>query len=133
MSDASEDEKKKLLVIEDEEDLLDVLSENLSLHGYDVIGVTNGQDAMGKVSNEKFDCLLVDLDLGARNYDGKKIIKSVRTSPQCKINAETPIILCSGNIDVDAVTSLSEHISGAVTKPIDIFALVDKLVKITGG
>ena len=128
-----EDERKSLLVIEDEEDLLEVLSENLNLHGYDVIGVTTGQEALSKISNQKFDCILVDLNLGARNYDGKKIIKAIKTSPQCKINEATPVILCSGNIDAEAVTSLSDDIVAAVTKPIDIFALVDKLVKVTGG
>ena len=51
---------KKILWADDEIDLLEAHVLFLGQHGYQVTGVTNGDDALSKVDSESFDCVLLD-------------------------------------------------------------------------
>ena len=79
------------------------------------------------MENQKFSCIIVDLNLGSQPNGGKKIIKNLKHSLSFNLNKTTPVILCSGFIDVKAIEELKPFISDAVTKPLNIKLLVQKI------
>jgi len=54
-------EKKKILVVEDEQTLLEVLSERLTREGFEVSVAKNGEEGLAKIDSEKPDLVLLDL------------------------------------------------------------------------
>ena len=52
---------KKILVIDDEEDLLEVVSARLNAAGYKVITASNGYEGLGRIFSEKPDLVILDV------------------------------------------------------------------------
>ena len=55
------DGKKRVLVVEDEEDALTLYRDSLAASGFEVTGATNGQEALDELSKGKFDIVLLDI------------------------------------------------------------------------
>ena len=69
-------ERKKILWADDEIDLLEAHVLFLAQYGYDVVGVTNGEDALHRVLTESFDAVLMDVRLnGMSGLESLKKIK----------------------------------------------------------
>ncbi|MDW8214953.1 MAG: response regulator, partial [Roseiflexaceae bacterium] len=66
----------KILVVDDERAVRIMLETALRAHGYRVETAANGADARMRVSNEEFDLLLLDLQLG--DVDGIDILREVK-------------------------------------------------------
>ena len=66
----------KILLVEDEESLLDIIKLNLELDGYDVTSVSNGRVALNEIRSKRFD--LVILDVMLPEMDGFSICQAVR-------------------------------------------------------
>jgi two-component system alkaline phosphatase synthesis response regulator PhoP len=67
---------KKILIVEDEEDILELVSFNLKKEGYQVKGVTSGEDALLETGREVPNLIILDLMLpGADGFD---VCKSLR-------------------------------------------------------
>ena len=120
-------EKKWILIVEDEVDLLEVLGEVLQMHNYEVIGVTSAKLALKNIENQKFFCILLDLNLDGDEDTGQKLLKSLKNSLSTVINRNTPVIVCSGNIDSKVIRDMRSDISYAMTKPVDIDLLIERL------
>jgi len=63
--------KKKLLVVDDEKELVDLLRKRLELNGYEVVTAYDGQEGLGKARSEKPDLIILDLMLP--KMDGYKV------------------------------------------------------------
>ena len=81
---------KRILIVEDQEDLRGVLRDLLSGSGYAVIEAADGQDGVGKAKLERPDLILMDIQLPVLDgYEATRQIKADATS------AKTPIIAVS--------------------------------------
>jgi DNA-binding response OmpR family regulator len=78
----------KILVVDDEEDMLELVSFNLRLHGYEVLLASTGLDALTKA--RKFLPDLIILDLMLDGMDGYSICEILRAQPA---TATLPIIM----------------------------------------
>jgi len=78
----------KILVVDDEEDMLELVSFNLRLHGYEVELASTGLDALTKA--RKFQPDLMILDLMLDGMDGYSICEILRAQPA---TATLPIIM----------------------------------------
>ncbi|HAM36133.1 MAG TPA: hypothetical protein DEB40_02615 [Elusimicrobia bacterium] len=79
------DRPKRILIVDDEPDLLRLLSLFIGSKGWDVVAVTNGQEALGVFEAGKFDVLLADVDLDDE-VDGIFVAKTLLSSdPNLKI------------------------------------------------
>lgn len=98
-------DKKRILVVEDDPDLLDLLQMDLAQHGYDALKATNGKDALQIAMVEKLDLILLDVMMPY--LDGYHVAEEVtnRLGPKapyiiimtCRdITREKGIILLSG-------------------------------------
>ena len=69
----------KILIVEDDQDCCDALSEVLALQGYDAMCVRDGGEALAQLRREPFDVLVVDL--GLSDVTGLDVIRAARALP----------------------------------------------------
>lgn len=81
---------KKILVAEDEQDILELLDFTLQHGGYDVICVSNGRDVMEAVDKEKPDLILLDIRMPY--LTGIEVCKLLKSDPMTK---EIPVVFLS--------------------------------------
>ncbi len=80
--------KQKILIVEDEESLLKLESILLTSKGYDVRGVSNGQQALDAISEERPDLVLLDIMLP--EIDGFEVCQRIKDDPETK---DIPVIM----------------------------------------
>lgn len=105
--------KEKILVVDDEKDILELISYNLSKNGYRVETVTSGEDALEKIKENDYDLIILDLMLpGVDGLDICKIIKSD------KHKSGIPIVMVTAKSEeADKVAGLEIGADHYVTKP----------------
>ena len=82
--------KEKILVVDDEADILELVRYNLSREGYHVTGTLTGEDALRKVRSDPFDLIILDLMLPGR--DGIEICQQMRQV------SDVPIIMITSRV-----------------------------------
>jgi CheY-like chemotaxis protein len=90
---------KKILVLDDQQLVLMSLKKMLSDLNYSVTTTQNAKDTIHSVKYEKFDLILIDINLGEKNQDGFNIIQQIKLTQ----NKETPIFILSGQTDDDSI------------------------------
>lgn len=101
---------EKILVVDDERPIADILKFNLEREGYSVIVAYNGQEALDKAAAEKPD--LVILDIMLPRIDGFTVCREIR-----KFSAVPVIMLTAKEQEVDKVLGLELGADDYVTKP----------------
>ena len=101
--------KLKILVIEDEKNILNFIGKNLELSGYRVLKALTGEEGLLVALSQNPDVIL--LDLGLPDMDGTQVIREIRKE------SDTPIIVLSARTDeADKVEALDHFtMSGAGT------------------
>ena len=101
----------RILVVEDEQDLLESLVEGLRLNSYAVDGCDDGCKAHELVSVVEYD--LVVLDLNLPGMDGFQLLREIRT-----VNAEVKVLILSARDGLeDKVRGLDAGANDYLTKP----------------
>lgn len=102
----------KLLLVDDELDILRVLSMSLKADGYDVLTASSGEDALAVFNSEKPDIVLTDIKMPGMN--GIEVLRKVK-----KIDEETEVIIITGHGDIDAaIEALKYGASDFINKPV---------------
>jgi two-component system, chemotaxis family, chemotaxis protein CheY len=83
---------RRILVVDDSPTLVKFVSYSLKSSGYEVVGASDGMDALEKVSHLESDIDLVITDLNMPNIDGYELIATLRQNDKF---AEVPIIILS--------------------------------------
>jgi two-component system response regulator RegX3 len=113
-----EQQKPRILVVEDEAAIRDGLADVLVYHGYRVDTVADGKEGLAKALSGKYDLLLLDVMLPGR--DGFSICDEVR-----KVDRDQPIIMLTAKTsDEDIVNGLTLGADDYVAKPFAIAQLV---------
>ena len=105
--------KEKILVVDDEEDILELVRYNLFKNGYQVTCVSSGELAMQKLKEETPQIILLDLMLPG--MDGLDVCRSLRSNP-ATVNIPIIMITAKGE-DADIVTGLELGADDYLTKP----------------
>ena len=74
--------KNNILIVEDEHDIREIYAEVLSMAGYVVDQVADGERGMQKIRDDSWDILLLDIMLPGK--DGIKILKEIKDHPELK-------------------------------------------------
>ncbi len=77
-------EAKKILIVDDEPDIVILTEKFLELENYETIPCTNGNDALQIIEQEHNDIALVLLDLMMPNISGYEILKSIKSNDKFK-------------------------------------------------
>ena len=103
----------KILVVDDEEDILELVRYNLAREGYRVVCATTGEQALNKAGSEPFDLIVLDLMLPG--IDGLEVAKRLKNKPETR---HIPIIMLTAKgEEADIVTGLELGADDYVTKP----------------
>ena len=115
------DTKRRILVVEDEEDLAGLVEVNLNLAGYDVVVAPTGEDGLRAIREDEPDAVLLDVMLPG--IDGWNVLRTVKED---RTTRDVPVVM---------LTALSEerdlirgHLQGAVeyvTKPFEMKRLLE--------
>ena len=112
-----------VLLVDDEEKFLEVLSQRLETRGVDAETSTSGEEAMVKIKNKNFDAIVLDVMMPG--IGGIETLKRIR-----KENPELQIIMLTGRGTIDkAVEAMKEGAIDFLEKPADINTLMDKISK----
>src|ERR1700733_4505006 len=110
----------KILIVDDEPQILRFLRASLPPHGYECVEAGTGSQAIKAFASERPDALI--LDLGLPDQDGFIVIEAIRAS------ALTPIVVLSARDDVEGkVKALELGADDYVTKPFDMSELLARL------
>lgn len=114
---------KKILVVEDEQDILQLITLYLEKEGFRTVSAKTGADGLRQVKQEKPD--LVVLDLMLPEIDGLEVCKRLRSSPD---TAMLPIIMLTAKAEEsDTVIGLELGADDYVTKPFSPKTLVARV------
>ncbi len=102
----------KLLLIDDEPDILRVLSMSLKADGYQVVSAPNGAEGIAIFEKEKPDIVITDIKMPG--MDGIEVLKRVKA-----LNADTEVIIITGHGDIEnAIEALKHGASDFINKPV---------------
>jgi two-component system, OmpR family, alkaline phosphatase synthesis response regulator PhoP len=115
--------KHRILVVEDEENLLEGIKLNFELENYEVVGVADGKKAIDAFNQQRFD--LVVLDVMLPGIDGFTVCERIRLR-----DADVPVLfLTAKDAADDRVTGLKLGADDYLTKP---FNLDELLLRVKG-
>ena len=120
MSEKSDNDKKKILIVEDERQIVDIVAFNLRREGYAVVSAHDGEKGYEMFVKEKPDLILLDLMMPKMN--GFELCKKIR------LEALTPIIMLTAKVEeVDKVLGLELGADDYVTKPFSNRELIARI------
>lgn len=110
--------KARILIAEDEENILEVIKMNLELEDYEVITATNGSNALQKFKNQHFN--LVILDVMMPLMDGFEVCEKIRLE-----DTDTPILfLTAKDTSTDKVKGFKMGADDYIAKPFNLEELL---------
>lgn len=121
---------KKILIVDDEKEVLDILEKKFRENNYFVTAVSRGQDAINTCKLEKPDLIL--LDIAMPDMDGYTIAATLREDKSLK---DIPIVFVTGK-ELEH-RGIQERVSGLgaydyITKPCSFQDLLAKIKEIVG-
>lgn len=119
----SDSMKSKILVVEDDAELLDLLRLNFKEAGFAVATASDGIQALNKASSVSPDLIVLDLVLP--ELDGFAVCETLRRNPA---TAATPIILLTGlSSELSRLAGFESGATDFISKPVSPRALVAKM------
>jgi two-component system phosphate regulon response regulator PhoB len=110
----------RILVVEDEKDLLDLLSYNLSREGYSVDVATTGTLALERIRERKPDLVLLDLMLP--DVPGTDVCRRVKGDP---LTSHIPVVMVTARSEeIDRIVGFELGADDYVTKPFSVRELL---------
>lgn len=112
--------KLRILVVEDDTSVKNLITTTLKVHDYRYLTAPNGQTAILEASSHNPDIVL--LDLGLPDIDGVEVIKKVRTWSNMPI-----IVISARSEDTDKIDALDAGADDYLTKPFSVEELLARL------
>ena len=114
---------KKILIADDEPDILEIISYNLRNEGYETITARDGDDALRKARSENPDLIILDVMMPHKT--GMEVCKILRNQPE--FNQTLIIFLTALNDDISHVKGLEYGADDFLHKPVSPKVLVTKV------
>ena len=128
MSETVSDKAYRIMVVDDDDDILGLLTTWLGKEGFDVLTCSSGEEALSQLYNVHPDLVITDLFMGGMS--GMEVLSSIH-----KDNPLLPVIMLSGQAKIpDAVKATHLGSSAFLTKPInkeELFSQVRKALRIS--
>ena len=120
--------RQRVLVVDDEEGIRDLLSRTLALAEYDVDTTSDGVSALDRLRDTRDGYDLVIADLRMPGMDGLTLIRQVK-----QINPHLPIIIITGySSESSAIEAVNLGVAGYLTKPVGIPQVLAAAAKALG-
>ena len=120
------DEKKRIIVVEDESSVREMVAKMLSSNGYDVEQAQDGLDGLRKVDAARPDLIIADVMMP--NLDGLTLIKALKEHPETK---GIPVIFLTAKGDARSmIEGINVGAKYYLTKPFQMEDLMSKVGKV---
>lgn len=121
-------DKKKILVVDDEESIRAVLSFTLERAGYAVEAAANGDEALNKAYTFKPDLIILDLMMPM--IDGWEVLRLLRADTETE---HVPVLLLTAKGELrDKMFALQQGAADYVVKPFNKTDLLDRIARLIG-
>jgi excisionase family DNA binding protein len=118
--------RARVLVVDDEASIRDLLSKTLALAEYDVDTAADASTALGRVRAAEYDLLIADLKMPG--MDGLTLIRQVK-----RIRAELPVIIITGfSTESSAIEAVNLGVAGYLRKPFRVPEVLAAAAKALG-
>jgi DNA-binding NtrC family response regulator len=113
--------KAKILLVDDEEDFVENLSQRLEMRGLKVTAATRGEEAVDLVDEQEFDAIV--LDLAMPGMDGLEALRRIREK-----NPDAEIIMLTGHGSIkSSIEAMKLGAEDFLEKPVDMKQLLQKI------
>ena len=120
MANMESNEKKTILIVDDEKPIVDILVYNLQKEGYNTLEAADGQSAIDIALKEKPDLILLDIMLP--KVDGLSVCKRIRLSMNVPI-----LMLTAKDEEIDKILGLEMGADDYITKPFSVRELMARI------
>ena len=111
----------KVILVDDEEEFIDLMSQRLETRGLKVVAVTSGEQAVAKANDQSFDVAVVDLAMPG--IDGIETLKQIKAR-----RPDMEVIMLTGQATVQSGIEAMKHgASDFLEKPVDLNVLMEKI------
>ena len=111
----------KVLLVDDEQDFLETLSNRLEMRGLKVSAVTSGEQAIREAKTQDYDAIVVDLSMPG--IDGLETLKRIKAD-----NPNAEIIMLTGHGSIQSgVEAMKLGAGDFLQKPVELSQLLDKI------
>jgi len=119
----------KVMIVDDEPDVVELVKEILTGEGYDVVCAQSGEVCLEKLKNTPVDLILMDFFMPG--VDGRMVIEEIRRNPKLK---DTKIaILTSASFKKRGIEIMKElKVLDYITKPVELEDFKSRIRKLTG-
>lgn len=115
--------KEKIIIVDDDPDIIRLVTENLEKNGYDIRPATTGKEALDLLKQDRPDLVILDLILP--DMDGLEICKKLKNDSS--MNGVGLLMLSSRDDEADIVTGLELGGDDYVTKPVSSRVLLARV------
>ena len=123
MTEISKSKKPGVIVVDDEEDLADILSETLSMEDYPVRTFYSPKEALSEISDIEFSVVISDSRMpGLTGIEFLKELKSMKLP-------KFQFYLCTGDMEVSEEELINEGGTKLISKPYDLFEVIKIIEK----
>lgn len=112
--------KQKILIVDDEENILDLIDYNVKNAGYETVKAMDGREALEKFSAEDFDLIILDVMLP--HIDGFDLLKSIRKKSMVPV-----LMLTAKTEELDRVLGLELGADDYLVKPFSVRELLARI------
>lgn len=115
--------KRKILIVDDEVDFIDLMKTRLEANGYEVIDSNNGKDALVRVKEDKPNAILLDIMMP--ELDGLSVLKEIRAK-----DATLPVFILTAFSNEDRVKAAGKlNATGFIVKTQDLKKEIENITQ----
>lgn len=116
-------DKIKVLIVDDEPDIVQTLQDRLEMNGYCITTACNGKEGFERAIQEKPDIILLDVIMPV--MDGFEMLEALRKHPELK---DCPVIMVTARSQThDIARAKGGGVEDYIVKPFDLSELLEKI------
>lgn len=122
---------KKILIVDDQIEVRELVQVTLEIGDYQIIMADNGQEAVALAQTEKPDIILMDIMMPGSNVDGLEACRRIKADPATA--HITVLMLSAKGQEVDLEAGRQAGADDYFTKPFSPIMLIEKVEEVLGG
>lgn len=122
-------DKKKILLVDDEEAIIVLLKTILNVYGFETIETLSSRQTFDKIANEKPD--LIVLDIAMPEMDGYEVCRRLKSRPETR---SLPVLMITAlSLEQDRKLAIEAGADGFIFKPFDPKNVVSEIKRLLEG